>query len=291
MKKIWVLLSLVALVSCERNIDIELDSTENLLVVDAEIENEKPPVVILTRSIPYFTTVDPSVLATLFVRGAEVSISNGTLTHRLKEYNRPIIPGINIYYYSIDSSNLSTAFNGAFNENYTLRINAEGKEYVAETGIPAPALRPDSIFFRPAPQNPDTNKRVMLVKITDPAGLGNFGRYFTKVNGQPFYPGENSVFTDEVVDGTSFEFQLPPGIDRNNPPRRDDNFFFKGDTVILKFCNIDRATYRFWNTWEFAYQSIGNPFAQPNKVIGNVSNGALGAFCGYAAIYDTLIVP
>jgi hypothetical protein len=42
---------------------------------------------------------------------------------------------------------------------------------------------------------------------------------------------------------------------------------------------------------EFAYQSIGNPFASPNKVLGNVSNGALGAFCGYAAFYKTIIIP
>ena len=51
-----------------------------------------------------------------------------------------------------------------------------------------------------------------------------------------------------------------------------------GDTVTFKFCNIDKATYTFWSSWEFAYQSIGNPFAQPNKVVGNISNGALGAF-------------
>jgi|GEM_PF-7073181 len=37
MKKIWVLLSLVVLASCERNIDIELDNAENLLVVDVQI--------------------------------------------------------------------------------------------------------------------------------------------------------------------------------------------------------------------------------------------------------------
>ncbi len=42
---------------------------------------------------------------------------------------------------------------------------------------------------------------------------------------------------------------------------------------------------------EFAYQSIGNPFASPNKVLGNMSNGALGAFSGYAAFYKTITIP
>ena len=63
------------------------------------------------------------------------------------------------------------------------------------------------------------------------------------------------------------------------------------DTVTLKLSNIDRTTYQFWLTMEFAYQSIGNPFASPNKVIGNISNGALGAFCGYASAYKTLAIP
>lgn len=282
---------LIAFVSCEKNIEFKLDEAPDVPVVDAEIENGKPPVVFLTKSTSFFAQIDPSILANLFIRGAEIDVSNGSLTHRLKEYALPLAPGLTAYYYSIDSSSLSTAFVGEFDKSYSLRILTGGKEYTAITTIPALNLAPDSVYFRPAPQNPDTNTRVMLVRATDPPGIGNYARYFTKTNSGNFLPGENSVFTDEVIDGTSFEVQLPPGIDRNNPVPRDRNFFNRGDTVTLKFCDIDLATYRFWNTWEFAYQSIGNPFAQPNKVIGNVSNGALGAFCGYSAWYRTFIVP
>ena len=129
-----------------------------------------------------------------------------------------------------------------------------------------------------------------MVKATDPPGLGNYIRYFTKKNSGSFLPGENSVFDDQVIDGTTYEVPLDPGINRNN--RVDgDRTFRRGDTVTLKFCNIERATYQFWISMEFAYQSIGNPFVSPNKVLGNVSNGALGAFCGYAVFYKTLIIP
>jgi hypothetical protein len=126
-------------------------------------------------------------------------------------------------------------------------------------------------------------------RTKDPVGLGNYIRYFTKKNDGPFLPGENSVFDDAVIDGTTYTVQVEPGIDRNNPIKADSNFFKKGDVVTVKLCNIDKASYTFWSTWEFAYQSIGNPFSQPNKVIGNVSNGALGAFCGYAAWYKTIV--
>jgi hypothetical protein len=191
--------------------------------------------------------------------------------------------------YSNDPTSPATAFLGELNTNYTLRIVSEGKEYLSSTTVPENNIRLDSMWVIPAPLNPDTSKRVMKITATDPAGLGNFGRYFTKRNSAQFLPGENSVFDDQIVDGTTFSVQLPQGIDRNDPPKADSNFFKRGDTISLKFCNISKPSYTFWSTWEFAYQSIGNPFAQPNKVQGNISNGALGAFCGYAAQYKTII--
>jgi len=163
--------------------------------------------------------------------------------------------------------------------------------YTARTTIPAIAKKPDSLWWKPAPFQEDTTRIILMVKSTDPPGLGNYIRYFTRKNNGTYLPGENSVFDDQVIDGSTYELQVQPGIDRNNRVLWKDNFFNRGDTITLKLCNIDRATYQFWNTWEFAYQSIGNPFAQPNKVMGNISNGALGAFYGYGAYYKTLIVP
>ena len=82
------------------------------------------------------------------------------------------------------------------------------------------------------------------------------------------------------------------GINRNAD--RDSieyNFFFRGDTVDFKLSNIDKATYDFWRTWESAYSSVGNPFSSPTKVLGNISNNALGYFGGYASQYRRLIIP
>jgi len=289
-------LTLIIITGCEKNIRFNLEEVEPVLTVDAQIENGLPPRVILTKSFSYFDELTPQLLSNSFVHSAEVFISNGMLTQQLKEYSYELVPGINAYYYSIDSSNLSTAFTGALAGNYTLKIVSDAKEYTASTSIPALSNYPDSIWFKPAPQNPDTNKRVMYAnkrvmyaKLTDPPGLGNYYRYFTQINNAPFLACEN-VQNDQVIDGTTFTLQYPPGIDRNDPINRDDNFYFKGDTATLKFCTIDKASYQFWNTWEFARESIGNPFAQPNKVLGNISNGALGIFCGYAATYRTYIV-
>jgi len=290
MKNIFLLAGVVLfLSSCEKNIDFNLKNADDVLVVDGQIENGQAPIVIITKSFDYFNSISPQLLASSFVRNAEVTISNGTLTHKLKEYAIPLGGGYTAYYYSIDSANFATAFVGQFNKQYSLNIKASGKEYIATTHIPLLTKYPDSLWFKRAPLNADTNKRILMTRATDPPGLGNYIRYFTKKNGGNFLPGPTSVYDDAVIDGTTYEIQVDPGIDRNNSISADSNFFRRGDTVTVKLCNIDKATYTFWNTWEFAQQSIGNPFAQPNKVIGNISNGALGAFCGYAAWYKTIV--
>jgi len=289
---IGCMLTVLIFTGCEKDISFDLDDVEPVLVVDAEIENDRAPVVVLTRSFSYFENFSPQHLDSAFVHHAEVYISNGSATHRLKEYSRPLfISGQLLYYYTSDSSDLSTEIKGAFGGNYELRVVSEGKTYLSSTSIPAASQFPDSLWFIPAPQNPDTLTRALYVRATDPPGRGNYYRYFTSRNSnEGFLPGEG-VFDDQVIDGTTYSLVFPPGVNRNNPVPRDENFFYKGDTVTLKFTSINRASYTFWTTWEFAYQSIGNPFAQPNKVMGNISNGALGAFCGYAAGYRTLIAP
>lgn len=270
--------------SCEKNINFDLNSAVPVLVVDAQIENGQVPTVALSNSLDYFGAISPQILASSFVHNAEVTMSNGTVTHKMKEYTVPLPNGYFIYYYGIDSSNLGTAFVGEFGKQYDLTIKTGGITYTAKTSIPLLTKVFDSLWTKTPPPPTDTSRRALWARATDPPGLGNYVRYYTKKNSERFLPGLNSVFNDEVIDGTTYSAQVDQGIDRNQPlPSGDDKFFKRGDTIYFKLSNIDKATYTFWNTWEFNQQSIGNPFAQPGKVLGNISNGALGAFCGYAS--------
>jgi hypothetical protein len=292
MKLTAVLFCVICLLSCEKNIDFQLKVVPDVLVVDANIENNQPPIVILSKSVDYFSKITPQFLDTLFVHNAHVFISDGIQTQQLKEYSINTTGfGFHTYFYSIDTSNIPVSFAGQFNTTYNLKVIVEGKEYNSTTTIPALTKKIDSLWWKPAPFSTDTSEVVVMVRATDPPGLGNYVRYYTKINNGLFLPGTQSVFDDELIDGTTYDLKLDPGIDRNNPVAFDKNFFHRGDTVTLKLSNIDRKTYQFWLTMEFAYQSIGNPFASPNTVLGNISNGALGAFCGYAAGFKTLVIP
>lgn len=280
------------LTGCEKSISFTPNNAQPLLVVEATIENGEAPLVILTNSLNYFSRITPDLLAGSFVRKAEVTISNGVKTHRLKEYEQPVGNGLSVVYYSTDSSSLSTSFVGEVATNYTLKIVAGGKYYQARTMLPALAKKIDSLWWRDAPSKKDSTKAIIMVKTTDPPGLGNYIRYFTRVNGGFFLPGLNSVFDDQIIDGKSYSIQVDRGVDRNTKINFDEHAFYdKGDTVTLKLTNIDKATFDFWRTMEYSYSSIGNPFSSPTKVLGNISGGALGYFGGYAADYRTIIIP
>jgi len=290
MKTLGVLLCAFCLCSCEKNINFKLKEAPDVLVVDANIEEGQPPLVILSKSFDYFSKISQEKLDSSFVHNATVTITDGNVSKQLKEYAVDSAGGYVIYYYTSDTSNASL-FTAKVNTSYSLKILTDNQEYDATTTIPFPGKKLDSLWWRPTPFAKDTTQVDVFVQATDPPGLGNYIRYYTKVNSQPFLPGQQSVFDDELIDGTTYNLKITPGIDRNNPIAFDKNFFHRGDTVTLKVSSIDKATYQFWLTMEFAYQSIGNPFASPNKVLGNISNGALGAFCGYAPQFKSIIIP
>jgi hypothetical protein len=283
----------MAFISCQKDIQLQPEVQLPKLVVDAQIETNQPPVVILTNSINYFSEINSSLLTNSFVRNAVVTISNGILTHRLKEY-AVVNNGITYYFYSNDIANPSTSFIGENGKQYDLRIETDGQVYTSTTRIPVLTKKIDSIWWKKPPVDVDTTFATVMTKITDPAGLGNYIRYFTKRgSNNQFLPGYNSVFDDQVIDGKTYDIPVTAGVDRNKPALGKDSsgYFFRGDTVTVKFCNIDQNTYKFWNTWEFAFQAVGNPFSSPIKITNNISNNALGAFCGYATQFKTVIIP
>lgn len=276
MKRLLPFFLVTWICGCEKSINFKPKSNTPLLVVDGTIENGRPPIIILTHSVDYFNKISPDLLANSFVHGASIQVSNGTLSHKLKEYVIPNVAGYDLYYYSTDSSNLATAFVGEFNKTYSLMIVSDGRQYKATTTIPVLVKKIDSLWWKRAPFNPDTNKIVLMSRVTDPPGFGNYIRYFTKVNDSVFLPGLASVFDDQIVDGSTYDIQVEKGVDRNRKIDLENySFFQKGDTVTVKFTNIDKATFDFWRTMEFSYQSIGNPFSSPTRVLGNVE-GALG---------------
>jgi hypothetical protein len=181
------------LTSCEKTINFKPNSSEPVVVIEATIENDQAPMVILSNSMNFFSQINAELLVGSFIHNAEVLVSNGTKTHRLKEYSVTVTNGYALYYYSTDSSNLSTFFKGELGHDYSLTVKTGEREYTATTTIPQLAKKIDSLWWVQSPDNSNPKKVVLMGRFVDPPGLGNYTRYFTQVDGLPFYPGYNSV--------------------------------------------------------------------------------------------------
>ncbi len=288
MKKWGTILLCFALAACEKTITITTGQQTPKLVVEAQIETGLAPVVVLSRSLDYFSTIDYITLNNTYVHGAKVTISEGANNYILHEDSVVFDIVYMLYFYTTSPFILK----GDPGKQYDLKIETGGQVYTSTTTIPLLTKKIDSLWWKQAPNNPDTTKTVLMARITDPPGFGNYIRYFTKTNSNDFLPGENSVFDDQVIDGKTYDIQVDQGTNKNFKLSGDTYGYFKrGDTATVKFCNIDQASFNFWRTWEFSFRSTGNPFSSPGKVLGNISNGGLGSFCGYAPQYKTLIIP
>ncbi len=300
-----MLLFLLAFSACEREFIPDIPLGEPELVVEGFIEagdRPTPPFLILTRSVPFFQEIDAEDLDDLFVHGAEIRVSDGSIELALQEICLDqLTPEQRALLYqalgiSADSiavnfclyTDLSGRLTGTIGKTYHLQIRVEGRELRSSTFIPSPVPL-DSLKFREPPGEPTDTLAQLRAWISDPPGP-NLYRYFTQVNEGALQAGSNSVIDDRLFDGQSFEFPLPKAEARNTDfDPATFGLYRRGDTVLVKWASIDREHFAFWNTLEFNASNQG-PFSSYTRVDSNIEGG-LGIWGGLSAVYYELIVP
>jgi hypothetical protein len=289
-----VIIGAVQFSACEKEVKINCTEGAAQLVVNGQIEVGEWPVVVLTKSIGYFSKVDFTTLQNSFVHDAVVEVSDGSRKVRLVEYSKD--SGFaRFYYYKIDTTDPDAySFVGQTEKFYTLTIETDGKKYTSTTKIPQPKPIDSmaAVAPREVPKNAPTAMQ-LIVWYSDPDTPGNSVRYFTKRNSEPYYPGPNSVFDDQIVNGArNAQYPLQAGSQRNDINFSDSSgYVFRGDTVTIRWSAIDHNVFNFYQTFEYSIGTVGNPFSSPINVMTNVQGGALGIWAGYAPTYYTIVVP
>lgn len=320
-----LLIATATISSCTKVIDINIPDSARQVVVEGTIENNVPPVVVLTKSSKFFDNVNINDIGSYFIHGANVHVtaSDGTQTELtelcLQNLNLPPdqqevilnafgfsaidsdqIPNVCVYTVPDIATYFLTgtcSFVGKERTSYTLDIMSpplnDGQDsiHVTSTTTITTVIGIDSLTTKPHP-NPDYADSMVAVYayFSVPDTFGNFVRYWTKRNSEPFYtPIGGSVYDDKLFVGLSIG--LP--VERGQPKGADfnintDSYFWKGDTVTVKWGNIDNKTYDFFYTLE--NDGGDSPFSSPVKIKTNINNG-LGIWAGYASSYGTIIVP
>ncbi|MEM8908626.1 MAG: DUF4249 domain-containing protein [Bacteroidota bacterium] len=298
---LWGGMIVVCTWACEEEITPIGSDDPPEIVVEGFIEGGElptPPVVIITKSIPFSRIVGDGRLSSLFVHDAEVQVSNGSQTVQLSEFcwddleedqKRSILENFNLGFDSLAVNvcvytDPNINFLGEIGQTYDLEILAEGKRLTAQTTIP-PHVPIDSLFFKPntAPF------WELLGFIEDVDSLASFYRYFTSINQAPFISPVTSVSDDLFFNGQSFEFPLNKAERGGSVPIQEYGLYYAGDTVGVKWTTIDEVHFNFWSTLEFNSFNQG-PFGSYTRVESNI-DGGLGIWGGYANSYYFIIVP
>ena len=298
----------VFLSSCEKEITVDLPEYKDKIVVEGHIENGLPPYIVLTKSTGYFEPTDISAFEGLFVHDAVVKISGNSTTVTLEEICTASLPVSYLpfiaEYLGISVEDLSTfdfcvytrldnSMTGISGNTYTLTIEAEGEVLTSSTQVPA--LVPlDSVWFEV--QQGYDSLGFAWGHLSDPDTLGNAYRWFAKrlnVQGENFIAPLGSVFDDKFIDGKSFDFAYDRGHHPNSQEEENYNdeahMYKTGDTIVVKFCTIDRESFLFFRSLEQGAMSNSNPFGSPTPILSNISENGLGIWGGYGAVYDTII--
>jgi Domain of unknown function (DUF4249) len=281
-------------ISCEKDITVDLPKPESKLVVDGYVETGKPVYIFLSRNSPYFAPIDPS-LANAGESGATVTVSDGTQTVTLPEV--PIvIDGLTLrgLYLALNLSTFDTLMKGETGRTYTLNITTVNGENLTAITTLRQTVPLDSVWFEIQETLPGNDSLGYLwATLKDPDTLNNCYRWLAYRPGKDstFIAPFGSAFEDKFVNGKRFNFAYQRGKvlfssadDDNN---EEDGFFKKGDSVIVKFCAIDRSTYEFWRDAETQIANNGSPFSLPAPIRSNI-NGGLGIFASYSPYYFSL---
>jgi len=282
MKKTFYITFLIFIFSCRKDVKLELPQYSEKIVIEASIETGSPAVVFLSYSVPYFGSFNFEAPQTAFVKGALVTVTDGITTDTLKELN-PVIG----YIYT------GSKLPGQTRKIYEISVTVNGKTFKTTTGILDPPSLDTAYFLLD-----HDSLGLIRQKFSEPAGSGQCYRWFAKRLGRDqFYAAPwGSAFDDKFVDGKTFEFTYNRGrqpnslVANNEDPER--GFYKLGDTVVIKFCQIGRNEYEFWNTYYQNRSSNGNPFSAPANIKSMFEDheNAFGAFVGYAPYFDTIIM-
>jgi Domain of unknown function (DUF4249) len=253
------------LTSCEKVIDLDLNTAEKKYVIEGFITDQPGTSIVRISQTKNFDE-DNTFIG---ISGATITVrENGGAATPFSETS----PG----------AYEASALVGTSGKEYTLSVNVGGKFFSATSTMPQ-KINLDSIYITDELIFTDTRKIVNAV-IEDPAGLGNNYRFVQYVNNIK----ENQVLirNDEYSDGRRIVNKLFYFAEDEDSTRKIET----GDEVKIDMQCIDRNIYKYWFSLDRSATG-GSGQATPSNPVSNIQGGALGYFSAHTLQTKTMVVP
>ena len=322
MNKYLLLISII-LFSCQDEITLELPKADDKLVIEGSIENGFPPYIIITKNGGYFDPIDNETFDNLFVNDIEsVEIwyndndgvkLDSVILEQITFFDSlpPIYTDID-YLTSLDENGVPPSLYDFSKSGRTYYLEIKWNNQVISSSTTIPEVTPlDCLWVEKSENSKEEYEYDIRALYSDPADQDNFillkskriqhFEYKDSLECQAKDRPDNSLKlidagSDILINGQSFETYFPRPKESGNPfPDgnynayhteicEEDTLEFKEDIVLIKYCQIDEPSLKFWRGLVRQVGTNGNPFAEPLNLVSNINNG-LGVFTGYGSVY------
>lgn len=256
----FLILSMMFLTACEKEIVLDLDESENKYVIEGVISNgSNIQTIKISKSVDFYDDSDYP------------SVSNAIVTVQEND-EIPIIfsetsPGI---YQAIN-------FTGVEGNTYSLSVTIDGKEYTASSTMPNQVDLVDLTYEENAFSPPgEETSYVVTPNFVDPSNEVNYYRFNLFINGIK----DEGFFTlnDDLINGEVNSFGL-----RSSD---SDNAINLNDIITIEMFGIDENIYNYFYVLEQNSDSQNTP----NNPKSNISKNVLGYFSAQNKQFRTIII-
>jgi hypothetical protein len=237
--------------SCQKVIDVKLNSAARKYVIEGEVNNGPGPYLITisqTRDFGEDNNFDE-------VSGALVRIADETagVVDTLRESS----PGTYV----------SSTLAGVPGHSYRLTVLAGGQTFTALASMPAQAVQIDSLYVKRSEFGGDFV--FITPEFTDPVGVGNYYRIRQWVNDTAI--DGSRLRNDDATDGQTFRAPLYYNADEEsgNPKIRN------GSNIAVELQCLNKEVFDYYRTLG---DVTGENSATPANPLSNITGGALGIF-------------
>jgi hypothetical protein len=250
------LLLICSFSSCEKVIDLNLDTSAPIIVIQGNVFDHDGPYKIQISKTVAFTesNIFPAVT------DAKVTISDNLGNSEILTESSP-----GMY--------ITSTLKGTPGVTYTLTVVAEGNTYTAVSTMPEP-VEIYRIYIRKSDVG---SNREVAFDFQDPPDIDNYYRVLEYIN-DSLKTGVN-VGNDKLYPGKMITYSL------GSSSLKEDSVLQSGDRVRIQFECIDKNVYEYFRTTK----GNSDQSTSPTNPTSNISNGALGYFSACTVRQDSII--
>ncbi len=272
---LFIIIFLSTALSCQKVIDVDLNSANPALVIEGIITDGPGPYIVkLTNSTDYFNPGTPQ------------AVTNATVVISDSDGNSDILQN------SGDGIYKTITLQGKSGKTYKIKVSVDGKNYEGQSYMP-PLVRLDTIvlskeasaggFGGGSPRPGNSKGLIINCAFLDPVDAVNYYSFNLYIDSAIKKREGNARFT--IQNDQNFNGQILTHSFRNRTKT--------GDTVKIELLSINKPTYDYYRTINSIAGGgggIGGGNAAPANPNTNLTNGAMGYFAAIAVSRKKLIV-